>query len=44
VARAALHDAHRAVDATGQPVKVESEILWGKPLMPCVTSLSRERA
>jgi nucleotide-binding universal stress UspA family protein len=31
-ARAALHDAHRAVDAAGQTVKVESEILWGKPL------------
>jgi len=31
-AQAALHDAHRAVDATGQPVKVESEILWGRPL------------
>jgi nucleotide-binding universal stress UspA family protein len=31
-ARAALHDAYRAVDATGQPVKVESEILRGKPL------------
>jgi nucleotide-binding universal stress UspA family protein len=31
-ARAALHDAYRAVNATGQPVKVESEILWGKPL------------
>jgi nucleotide-binding universal stress UspA family protein len=31
-ARAAVHDAYRAVEATGQPVKVESEILWGRPL------------
>lgn len=30
--RAALNDACRTVDATGVPVKVESEILWGKPL------------
>jgi nucleotide-binding universal stress UspA family protein len=30
VARAALTDAHRAVDAVGQPVKVETEILWGR--------------
>jgi nucleotide-binding universal stress UspA family protein len=30
VARAALTDAHRAVDAVGEPVKVESEILWGR--------------
>jgi nucleotide-binding universal stress UspA family protein len=37
-ARAALHDAYRAVDATGQPVKVESEILWGRP----VTTLMEE--
>lgn len=29
VARAALADAHRAVDAAGEPVKVESDILWG---------------
>ncbi|KDP05349.1 universal stress protein [Mycobacterium avium] len=28
-ARAALADAHRAVDAFAQPVKVETEILWG---------------
>ncbi|HET9892757.1 MAG TPA: universal stress protein [Mycobacterium sp.] len=28
-ARAALADAHRAVDAVGTPVKVETEILWG---------------
>jgi nucleotide-binding universal stress UspA family protein len=31
-ARSALQDAHRAVEATGQPAKVETEILWGKPL------------
>ncbi|OBH65013.1 universal stress protein [Mycobacterium colombiense] len=30
VARAALTDAHRAVDAAGKPVKVETEIVWGK--------------
>ena len=30
VARAALSDAHRAVDAVGQPVKVETDILWGR--------------
>lgn len=30
VARAALTDAHRAVDAVGEPVKVETEILWGR--------------
>ncbi|OBH78264.1 universal stress protein [Mycobacterium mantenii] len=30
VARAALADAHRAVDAVGEPVKVETDILWGK--------------
>jgi nucleotide-binding universal stress UspA family protein len=30
IARAALADAHRAVDAVGQPVKVETEILWGR--------------
>ncbi len=29
---AALYDAQRAVDATGKPVKIETEILWGKPL------------
>jgi nucleotide-binding universal stress UspA family protein len=28
----ALHDARQAVEGTGEPVKVESEILWGKPL------------
>ena len=31
-ARSALRDAHRAVEATGQPVKIEAEILVGKPL------------
>lgn len=30
VARAALADAHRAVDAVGEPVKIETEILWGR--------------
>lgn len=30
VARAALADAHRAVDAAGEPVKIETEILWGR--------------
>lgn len=30
VARAALADAHRAVDAAGEPVKVETDILWGR--------------
>lgn len=32
-ARSALQDARRAVEATGQPAKVEAEILWGKPLV-----------
>jgi nucleotide-binding universal stress UspA family protein len=32
VARAALFDAYRAVDATGKPVKIETEVLWGRPL------------
>ncbi|RFZ58960.1 universal stress protein [Mycobacterium liflandii] len=31
-ARAALFDVQRAVEATGQPVKIETEILWGRPL------------
>lgn len=31
-ARSALFDAYRAVEATGKPVKIESEILWGRPL------------
>lgn len=30
VARAALTDAHRAVDAVGEPVKIETEILRGR--------------
>ncbi|OBH51019.1 universal stress protein [Mycobacterium sp. E2479] len=30
VARAALADAHRAVDTTDQSVKVETDILWGR--------------
>lgn len=30
VAHAALTDAHRAIDAAGKPVKVETDILWGK--------------
>ncbi|OBJ09163.1 universal stress protein [Mycobacterium sp. 1465703.0] len=30
VARAALGDAHRCVEAVKQPVKVETEILWGR--------------
>jgi nucleotide-binding universal stress UspA family protein len=32
VARSALGDAQRAVEAAGKPVKVETEILTGKPL------------
>ncbi|WP_044097196.1 universal stress protein [Mycobacterium canetti] len=31
-ARAALHDASREVEATGQPVKIETEVLCGRPL------------
>lgn len=31
-ARAALHDASRKVEATGQPVKIETEVLCGRPL------------
>ncbi|WP_204815179.1 universal stress protein [Mycobacterium riyadhense] len=31
-ARAALFDAYRAVEDTGKPVKIETEILWGRPL------------
>jgi nucleotide-binding universal stress UspA family protein len=31
-ARSALYETQRTVEATGQPVKIESEILWGKPL------------
>ncbi len=54
-ARSALQDARRAVEATGQPVKVEAEILWGRPLasmmeesrsavMMCVGSIGLNRA
>jgi nucleotide-binding universal stress UspA family protein len=32
-ARAALYDARRTVEATGKPVKIETEILWGSPLV-----------
>ena len=32
LARSALFDACRAVDATGKPVKLEAEVLWGRPL------------
>ncbi|MBO0879844.1 MAG: universal stress protein [Mycobacterium sp.] len=31
-ARAALSDTQQAVEATGELVKIETEILWGKPL------------
>lgn len=54
-ARTALFDARAAVEATGKPVKVETEILWGRPLtklldesrwaaMVCVGSLGRNHA
>lgn len=54
-ARAALFDACGAVAATGKPVKVETEILWGRPLtkllsqsrwaaMVCVGSIGRNHA
>lgn len=32
IARAALYAAYRAVDATDKPVKIDTEILWGRPL------------
>jgi hypothetical protein len=32
VARAALYEAYRAVDATSKPVKMETDVLWGGPL------------
>lgn len=32
VARAALYAAYRAVEAANKPVKIETEILWGRPL------------
>ncbi len=35
-ARSALHDAERTVEASGKPVKVETEILRGKPLVRLV--------
>jgi nucleotide-binding universal stress UspA family protein len=31
-ARSALFDAYRAIEATGKQVKIEGEVLWGKPL------------
>jgi nucleotide-binding universal stress UspA family protein len=31
-ARTALHDGQQAAESTGESVKVETEILWGKPL------------
>jgi nucleotide-binding universal stress UspA family protein len=31
-ARSVLYDAQRAVEATGKPVKIETEILRGRPL------------
>ncbi len=31
-ARSVLDDARRAVEATGEPAKIETEILWGTPL------------
>jgi nucleotide-binding universal stress UspA family protein len=54
-ARAALFDAHGAVEAAGKPVKIETEILWGRPLtkllaesrwaaMICVGSMGRDHA
>jgi len=54
-AHAALHDAERAAQATGKSVKVETEILRGKPLtklmeesrsavMVCVGSIGRNHA
>jgi len=54
-ARAALYDAQRSVEATGEPVKVETEILSGRPLaklaeasrsaaMVCVGSIGTEHA
>ena len=54
-ARAALYDAQRSVEATGEPVKIETEILSGKPLaelarqsrsaaMVCVGSIGTKHA
>jgi nucleotide-binding universal stress UspA family protein len=31
-ARSALFDAYRAIDVTGKQVKIEAEVLWGRPL------------
>ena len=31
-AHAALYESYRTVDATGKPVKIETDILWGRPL------------
>lgn len=42
-ARAALSDAHRAVQATEMPVNVETEVLWGNPLATLI-ELSRSAA
>jgi nucleotide-binding universal stress UspA family protein len=54
-AHSALHDAQRGAGAAGQSVKIETEILWGKPLtklmvesrsaaMICVGSIGRNHA
>ena len=54
-ARVALYDAQRAVEATGEPVKVETEVVVGKPLaklaeearsaaMVCVGSIGMKHA
>jgi nucleotide-binding universal stress UspA family protein len=54
-ARAALYDAQRAVEATGEPVKIETELMVGKPLaklgeearsaaMVCVGSIGMKHA
>lgn len=55
VARTALYEAQRAVEATGKPVKIETEMLTGKPaielahearsaVMVCVGSIGLRRA
>lgn len=41
--RAALHDAQHAVEATGKPIKIETEILLGKPVVK-LTEESRSAA
>jgi nucleotide-binding universal stress UspA family protein len=54
-ARVALYDAQRAVEATGEPVKIETEVVVGKPLailveearfaaMVCVGSIGMKHA